>query len=105
MLQIKKVWVADNGDVFLEREVDYRNPSPKEIEVLKNQALEMLDRGEFENCHYVNDGRIKYGGYYNCDNEFLGNEQIHVLTKYNTFQEKMYLNYKGELKPLWDTLK
>ena len=51
MLKIKKVWVADNGDIFLEREVDYRNVSLKEIEALKNQAVEMLDRGEFENCH------------------------------------------------------
>lgn len=32
MLKIKKVWVADNGDIFLEREVDYRNYSLKEIE-------------------------------------------------------------------------
>lgn len=103
MLQVKKVWVADNGDIFLERKVDYRNPSLKEIEVLKNQALEMLDRGEFETCHYVNNGRIKYGSYYTNDNEFIGNEQIHVLTKYDTRQEKMYLNYKGILKPLWDT--
>lgn len=46
---------------------------------------------------------IKYGnGKYN-KNEFIGNEQIHILTKYNTRQEKMYLNYKGNLKPLWDT--
>ena len=63
----------------------------------------MLDRGEFENCHYVNDGKIKHGSYYTNDNEFIGNEQIHVLTKYDTRQEKMYLNYKGNLKPLWDT--
>lgn len=104
MLKIKKVWVADNGDVFLEREVDYRNASLKEIEALKNQAVEMLDRGEFENCHYVNDGKIKHGSYYTYDNEFIGNEQIHILTKYNTCQEKMYLNYKGNLKPLWDTV-
>lgn len=103
MLQVKKVWVADNGDIFLEREWNYRIPSLKEIEALKNQALEMLDRGEFETCHCVNDGKIKHGSYYTNDNEFIGNEQIHVLTKYDTRQEKMYLNYKGNLKPLWDT--
>ncbi len=104
MLKIKKVWVADNGDVFLEREVDYRNPTLEEIELLKNEALVMLDKGDFETCLYVNDGKIKYGSYYTYDNEFIGNEQIHVLTKYNTRQEKMYLNYKGNLKPLWDTV-
>lgn len=104
MLQVKKVWVADNGDIFLEREANYKTPKLEEIEALKNQALEMLDRREFENCLYVNKGEIKYGSYYTYDNEFIGNEQIHVLTKYNTRQEKMYLNYKGNLKPLWDTV-
>ena len=72
MLQVKKVWVADNGDIFLEREWNYRNPSLEEIEALKNQALEMLDRGEFETCHYVNDGKIKHGSYYTNDNEKIG---------------------------------
>lgn len=104
MLKLKKVWIADNGDIFLEREVDYREATSKEIEELKNQALEALDRGEFECCHYE-EGKSKYGEYYSQDGEFLGNEQIHVLTGYSAFQESMYLNYKGTLNPLWKDVK
>lgn len=87
MLKLKKVWIADNGDIFLEREVDYREATQKEIEELKNQALEALDRGEFECCHYE-EGKTKYGKYYSQDGEFLGNEQIHILTKYKVWDHE-----------------
>lgn len=29
MLKLKKVWISDNGDIFLEREVDYREATSK----------------------------------------------------------------------------
>lgn len=101
MLKLKKVWIADNGDIFLEREVDYREATQKEIEELKNQALEALDRGEFEYCHYEKGELTSHGKYYSHDGEFLGNEQIHILTKYKVFQEGLYLNYKWKVNPLW----
>lgn len=100
MLKLKKVLISDNGDIFLERDVDYREATSKEIEELKNQALEALDRGEFECCHYEKGELTSHGKYYSHDGEFSGNEQIHILTKYKVFQEWLYLNYKGKVNPL-----
>ena len=97
-LKLKTVWVADNGDIFLEREMNFEKHTKEEVKALKEQALEALDRGEVKPCHYE-PGEIKWGKYYTSDGEFLGNEQIHVLTHYCMGQEFMYLHYQGKLTP------
>lgn len=94
MLKIKKVYVADNGDIFLIRETNYAEPTKEEVNDLKSEALEMLDRGEFETCIYMK-GNMVFGSYYTLDGEFLGNELIHITVKYNRGQEGWYLNYGG----------
>jgi hypothetical protein len=72
-----KIFKADNGDVFYN----------KELEVLKVE--EMLKEGSYEIATCKNENGIK--SYYDKDNEFIGNAGIHIKDYKSELQDYVYL--------------
>lgn len=98
-IKIEGIYEANNGDVFLIRKNDFEKHSQEEINNLLKEAQEMYEKGMFEKCEYKKNKNI--GSYY-LNDEFLGDEQIHILNKFNFFQEGIYLKYNGNLKNFWE---
>lgn len=102
MIEIKKIYKANNGDVFLLKETDYKQHTKEEIEDLIKKAKEMYSNNEYEKCIYREGTVSKFGSYYDKNGNFLGNEQIHILSEFSYSQDGIYLKYKGELNSIWE---
>ena len=99
MIEIKKIYKADNEDVFVIKSTDYKYHSKEEMEDLLKRANKMYENGEYENCKYSKTNL--YGSYKDNNGEFIGNEQIHILTEFSKVQDGIYLKYNGKLPEFW----
>lgn len=102
MIEITKVYEASNGDVFFLKKEDYKKHTPKEIDELIEKAKKMYQEGNFEKCNYVDKGGY-CSEYFDKDNKFLGNEQIHIISEYRSLLDGIYLKYTGDITiPFFD---
>ncbi len=95
-LIIKKIYIADNGDVFIETNSYYKEVSNEEFVNLIAEGLKIYETGlqeidgiaepfeRIEYCKYVEGGQ--FPSYYTENGEFIGHLGIHILPKYSVFQ-------------------
>lgn len=86
-----KVFKVDNGEVFLEHNLNRlgSKASKQEVEQVINKAKELLNNGEYEKVTCEIESGVK--SYYDTQKKFIGNAGIHVKDRYSEFQELIYL--------------
>ena len=60
-IEIKNVFEADNGDVFVLRKIDYKEHTQEEVNEFLEEAKKMYKEGNFKKCEYKD---AKYRGEY-----------------------------------------
>lgn len=91
MIEIKKVYKANNGDVFLIKESDYKEHTEEEIKDLLERAKEMYINNQYEKCTCKIGKTFGLKCYYDEDENFIGNGDIHILKKFSSSQNGVYL--------------
>lgn len=90
MIEINKVYKADNGDLFVIKKNDYKAHSKEEIEDLLNRAKKMYKDGNYEECICKIGDIFSYKSYIDKDGIFIGNEEIHITDVFSSYTDGMY---------------
>lgn len=97
-MEIKKIYVANNGDIFFEHDCAYKELTVKEEGLLHSKADEAFKamRAPIETCKAVEHQKpIPHLSYYQGET-FIGEAGMHVTERFNPFQSFMYLKRVSE---------
>ena len=90
-MKITAIYKASNGDVFFEHDGHYEELTKEHQDALMQEAVEFAKTAELievEAKHYTD--KIDHISYYK-DGMFIGTAGIHVLDKYDSIQNHIYL--------------
>lgn len=98
---LSKVFVANNGDVFIKHENAYQELSPVNVYDLKMEAINRINNNDFEQCVAksidVNSTKNIVVNYFTLKDEFIGTADVHVKEKFDPLQNYVFL-YRNSQK-------